>query len=116
MANYKQTTVTGDVQDYQRANKVVIANELNAVPEITFLEQIITTLPDGRKITTGKDKCGATLADPAETFNLLNPETDAVIGSANYLEVYILLYSLYRHVADKRDADVAAAAVDQPQG
>lgn len=104
MANYRQQSIDGTVSDYQRSNKVIVTNELDDIPEITFMEQIITSLPDGRKIKTGIDKCTDKMVDPMEAFDLLNPTDDTVIGTAHYQDAYVLLYSLYRYVAAKRDA------------
>ncbi len=103
MPNYNQQSIDGTVTDYQRSNKVIVINELNEIPEITFMEQIVTSLPDSRKIITGTTKCSDKMIDPTEAFNLLNPEDDSVIGMSNYQGAYILLYSLYRYVASKRD-------------
>lgn len=109
MANYKESTITGAVSDYQRSNKVIIANELDSIAEITFMEQILTSLPDGRKIITGTTKCSDSMYNPQEQFNLLHPETDAILGTATYMDVYVTLYSVYRYIAAKRDAASVAA-------
>lgn len=103
MANYKEQVVTGEYSEYQRSNKVIITNELGGMPEITFMEQVLAALPNGQRLQVKQDKCVDQLLDPAETFNLLNPTDDSIIGTAQYQEVYVLLYSLYRHVANKRD-------------
>jgi hypothetical protein len=103
MANYKETVIDGVVSEYQRSNKVIIVNELDQTPEITFMEQILMSLPDGRKIVTGHAKCSDLMGDPTELFPLLNPQDDTVIGEARYVDTYVILYSLYRHVANKRD-------------
>ena len=103
MSNYKETTVAGQYTEYQRSNKVIVTNELGGVPEITFMEQSIGTLPDGTKIVPKTTKCSDQMQNPMEEFNLLNPEDDSIIGTAKYLDVYVLLYSLYRYVANKRD-------------
>lgn len=103
MANYNETIVDGSISEYQRSNKVIIMNELDQTPEITFMEQILMSLPDGRKIITGNTKCYALMENPVETFNLINPQDDTIIGEAKYVDVYVLLYSLYRYVANKRD-------------
>ena len=106
MSNYKETVVQGEYSEYQRSNKVIITNELGGIPEITFMEQVLATLPNGQQLQVRQDKCTDILQDPAETFNLLNPQDDSIIGTAQYQEVYILLYSLYRYVGAKRDTAV----------
>lgn len=104
MPNYKEQVTTGQYSEYQRANRIVITNELGGMPEITFMEQVLATLPNGQQLQVRQDKCVDQLIDPMEQFNLLNPETDEVIGTAKYLDVYVLLYSLYRYIGNKRDS------------
>ena len=108
MPNYNEHSVSGEYYEYQRSNKVIIMNELDSVPEITFMEQVIATLPTGEKMNMRKTKCVDTLSNPLEEFNLLHPFDDTIIGTSKYQDVYVLLYSLYRHVADKRDNPIYA--------
>jgi hypothetical protein len=44
-----------------------------------------------------------TAENAAEQFDLMHPETGAVIGSMTYQELYVALASAYLHVATKRD-------------
>jgi hypothetical protein len=103
MANYKEQIITGEYSEYQRAYKVIITNELNKLPVIDFMEEVIATLPSGGSVIVKRDKCDDTLSNPVETFPLLNPNDDSVIGSAEYQQIYVMLYSLYRYIANKRD-------------
>lgn len=103
MADYNEKIISGQYTEYQRSNKIIVTNDLGSIPEITFMEQIVGTLPDGSKVTPRNTKCVDQLMNPAESFNLLNPIDDSIIGSLTYQDVYITLYSLYRHVAAKRD-------------
>lgn len=111
MSNYQQTSITGE--SWIRAVRVVLENPLIGTPAATFVEERAINLgsetlvrPHGNLvepfIASGD---GANLT---ETFDLLNPDTGAVIGSATYQEVYAMLHSLYYHVAAKRDAGGAA--------
>lgn len=104
MADYKAKTVSGEYTEYQRSNKVIITNELGGLPEVTFMEQVLGTLPDGNMMQVRATKCVDNFGNPIEEFNLLNPLDDTILGTAKYQDVYVLLYSLYRHVAAKRDA------------
>lgn len=99
MGNYKQEKVTG----WQRSKQVTIKNEYKAVPTIEFAEEFIVEV-DGQLINK-KDVgvVGTSLKDPSKTFDMLNPENDQVIGTGNYGQAYVILYSIYRHLADKRD-------------
>lgn len=103
MSNYKQSTVTGD--SWVRAVRVVVENPSEGTPAISSIEERILNLP-GQKITQSAGNVSEpfTPENAMEQFNLLNPETGAVIGTAKYQDVYVLLHSLYLHVAAKRDA------------
>lgn len=104
MADYKEQIITGQYSEYQRANKVIITNELNQIPIIDFLEEVIATLPSGQRLVIKRDKCDDMMGDPSEQFDMLNPLDDSVIGTGTYQQAYVLLYSIYRYVAAKRDA------------
>lgn len=104
MPNYNENTLVGEIITYQRSNKVIIENNLDQIPIITFMEQIISILPDNTKVIIGRTKCEDSLLNPYEELNLLNPVTDEIIGTAKYVDAQILLYSVYRHIANKRDS------------
>ena len=99
MSNYKQDKVTG----WQRSKQVIIKNDYKAIPTIEFSEEMIVEV-DGALINK-KDVGTVTssLRDPSVSFPLLNPENDQVIGTGSYGQVYVLLYSVYRYLAEKRD-------------
>lgn len=103
MPNYKQSDISG--QSWQRAVRVVVENPSEGTPAITFIEERIINLP-GQKITQSAGNVSEpfTPENAMEQFNLLNPETGVVIGAAAYQDVYVMLHSLYLHIAAKRDA------------
>lgn len=91
---------------WKRSNIVKIYNDLDATPSVIFKEQWV--IDDGEiKMKQPAGGCSDKMENPSETFDLLNPETQEVIGSMSYQEVYVALHSLYRHVAGKRDAAAA---------
>ena len=101
MTNYRATSEAAE--SYVRANRVVVENQLGVIPSVMFLEEEVIT----RGAETFKrplNTLRAQMTDPATTFNLLNPADDSVIGSSTYQDVYVLLYSLHRHLAAIRDA------------
>jgi hypothetical protein len=108
MPNYKEANVNGTM--YTRANRVVLQNELDAPKSITFSEQEIITLPDTTRITRPARGVGVVLDDKniAKSFDLLHPETGAVLGTVSYQDVYVLMHSLYYHLAHERDSALAA--------
>lgn len=105
MADYKQTSIAGD--SWVRSNRVVVENGRGGTPAITFAEErIINTASGEFAQNIGSVSEPFTNDNAIESFNLLNPETGAVIGSATYQEVYVMLHSLYMHIATKRDLQV----------
>lgn len=102
MADYKE----GMLKSKQRARQVIITNELNQMPIIEFVEEI--TLTEGTKIIskTPVGKIMEGLVDPSTVFPMVHPDTGDALGEATYGQVYVLLYSLYRFLADRRDAPV----------
>lgn len=111
MPNYKQNNISGIT--YTRANSVTIANPLEGLKNISFTEEEITEING----TTSKKTIGIlteflTTDNKDEAFDVFNPIDDSIIASSTYGQVYALLYSLYRHIAHKRDisSDTIAAA------
>ncbi len=106
MANYKQTNVSGT--SYIRSNQVIVANPLSGTKAISFMEEQIVNL-DGEQIVRQKGGIQEpfTNENVGEEFSLVNPETGDPLGSsASYQELYIMLHSLYLHLAGKRDTVV----------
>ena len=98
---YKPTAIA--TQSWFRSNKVIIENELNTVPVICFNEEEVLEV-NGKKVVLSEGRLFARMDDPTKTFNILHPDTDAIIGTAAYQDVYILLYSLYKSLALERDS------------
>ena len=102
MANYQQADVTG--ASWVRANRIVIENPLDGVPNIQFAEE--------KAVLIGTDMLrspfGAVtenLTNPATSFPILNPMTGEDTGTtATHGDIYVLLHSLYINLATKRDA------------
>lgn len=101
MPNYKQNSVTGET--YQRANQVVVDNPLGGTPRISFLEQEVITLSDGRVIQSNVPGCGIEF-NATDTFALFDPQTDAPLGAqVTHSDLQIMLYSLYRALRAQSD-------------
>ena len=102
--NYKQTTVSGT--SYVRAREVTITNLLDGYKGIMYSEEEVSVL--GSKVM--RENIGAihqefTAENAATEFPLLDPITNEPIGStATFQDVYVLLFSLYYHMAAQRDA------------
>lgn len=100
MPNYKEQT--SQAVAWQRAYQVVIDNKLNTIPNITFYEEEVVLLPAGHVNKTA-GHITELLQDPINEFPLLNPETGDVVGTAKYMDCYVLLHSLYMYLVNKRD-------------
>lgn len=99
MSNYKQDQAVG----WQRSKGVAIKNGYKEIPSIEFLEEFVVEVSG--EVIQKKDvgSVTSTLKNPTTAIDLLNPETDAVVGSISYGDVYAALYSMYRYLANKRD-------------
>lgn len=101
MTNYKQNSVTGET--YQRSNQVVIDNPLGGVPRVTFLEQEVITLSDGRTIYNPVAGVGVDFTATDE-FPLIDPADDTPLGgSVTHRDLQVILYSLYKQLRAQVD-------------
>ena len=104
MQNYKETIVSGT--SYVRAREVVVSNVIDGYKGIMYCEEEVSIL--GEKIM--REGIGAihqefTAENASTEFPLLDPVTNEQIGStATFQDVYVLLFSLYYHLAAQRDA------------
>ena len=104
MANYKETAVAGS--KWTRSWQVVVENKYNQAPNVCFFEETIVDVGDGTpvsKLVPGQ--ITEYFTDPSKTFDLVHPVTGAVIGSATYQDIYVMLSSLYLSLANKRDGN-----------
>jgi hypothetical protein len=103
---YKEETV----KVYTRVSDIAINNPLPSsglIPEARFNEELASVGEDGEHVTVSGmvDYCTLALApeNRSSAFDLLNPETNTVVGKATYADVMILLHSMYIHAAEMRD-------------
>ena len=99
MGNYKQDQISG----HQRSCAVKISNPFQGVPTIMFDEEVVVAIDGKPTITQPVGYIPDSMSDPAKMFDLIHPETDEVVGSASYQDIYVMLYSLYRALAAERD-------------
>lgn len=103
MPNYREAILEG-VKRWRRSYMFVGYNHYGAVPPLSFLEEDLTELEPGEMLAKQHGvTLTATMSAPDTVFDVMNPETDEVIGSATYLDLQVMLHSLYRHLADERD-------------
>ena len=105
MANdYRQSSVSGST--YQRGRSLYFENPRNEPPSLLIREERVTVLAD-REITEFVGEIRKNVTDLTVAFPLRNPLDNERIGqSATYQDLYVLLFSLYWHLAEERDAFV----------
>ena len=114
MPKYNETSIVGE--SWKRAYQILIENPYNKSPKIRFSEEEIFVASDGR--LAGSYSGGGieeifTSENANTQFQLRNPETEEYIEQyASYRDLYILIHSLYFHLALLRDE--AAARGTQP--
>jgi len=110
MANYKEQNISGSA--YIRAREVHIANPLDGQRTIVFDEERIMNL-DGESVITPcrleRPRTDFTQDNAMTTFNLLDQNGVPTGTTATYMEVYLMLQSLYYHLAQQRDNSLEQA-------
>ncbi len=102
--NYQETTISGT--SYVRGREVTVINQLGGYKGIMFAEERVSVFGE----TIMRENIGAihqelTPDNAGTPFALLDPETgEPVGGAATFQDVYVLLFSLYYHLAAQRDA------------
>ena len=102
--NYKEEQVAGF--SYIRSNQVTISNPINSEPHIHFVEEKVLKVGDS---VVCQPLYGATqlvelFNDPSASFPLINPKTGKKIGTVTNADLYAMVHSKYRFLADQRDA------------
>jgi hypothetical protein len=101
MSNYKEQTVSG--VSWQRGYAISISNRLGEIPKIVFYEEEAINF-GGKILTNHIGQIEESLIDVNKTFDLYDPTSDTKLdATATYLQIYVLLYSLYNTLAHARD-------------
>lgn len=104
MANYRQRSISGD--EWRRCVRIIGDNVFQQIPELAFVEEDIELKVDGRitKIPVGL-RIRASMRTPDKVINLISPEDDSPLGkSVTLQDLFVILYSTYRQLADEADA------------
>jgi hypothetical protein len=102
MSNYKENKIQGEITSWRRARAIRITNNYEQIPEIEFYEEEKTLTPN-QVLSRDTETLKESFANPLEEFDLIHPELGIVVGKAKYQDIYIMLYSLYIKLADRRD-------------
>lgn len=104
MANYLESNISGT--EYKRARFLQIANDRNTTPNILIFEERVISFGD-QTIGQDADRLSATF-NPSATFPEIDIDTgEPTDNTFSHQDLYIILHSLYRDLAAKRDATVA---------
>jgi len=111
MAEYKESTVSGT--SYQRGRSMYFENPRNKTPSILVREETVNILQD-KIITEPAGEILKSVDDLSVVFNLRNPLTNEIIEgqTATYQDIYVMLYSLYWHLAEERDIKSSISVPD----
>ncbi|MBR7777378.1 hypothetical protein [Undibacterium rugosum] len=116
MTDYRATKVDGT--SYVRANEVFINNSFGRAPSILFNEEMVLNI--GGQVIRQPYAAPLPAMPLLETFGesnapfqLLDPATGAVIGTATNADLHVLLYSKYLHLTEARDRSLEQVAQQQ---
>lgn len=102
MPNYQEQPITGAT--WRRSHFVSIENPLVGEKAVTFHEQTARQTSDGQLSFADAGQLRRIFDNPATEFDLRSPVDDSKLGgTATYQDVYVILHSLYLHLASQRD-------------
>lgn len=104
MPKYNESQVAGE--SWRRSFQLIGDNEYGQSPSIAFNEEDVVLLEDGKLLKNYSGKVGTVLTpeNALEQFQLRNPLTEEYIEAyATYQDLFVLVHSLYFHLAQKRD-------------
>ena len=99
---YAEQAVTGTT--YRRARLITVSNPRDSMPTITFVEEEVTLLSDGREMCRDVDQLVKEYA-PLEGIALLDEATMQPTGETVPQALFaMILFALYISEAQQRDA------------
>ena len=105
MPKYNETSVVGE--SWKRAFQILIENFYGRIPKIRFSEEEIFVNSEGRAVGMYNGEGIEeyfTNENALTRFQLKNPQTEEYIDQyATYQDLYVLIHSLYFHLAKIRD-------------
>lgn len=105
MTKYNQTSVAGE--SWRRSPQIFCYNNYNEPPVIAYDEEDIIVSSDGKYATSRMVNRLVQQFTPENAnteFQLKNPSTEEYTGkTATYYDLYVMLHSLYFHLAKERD-------------
>lgn len=110
---YKETEGQASVK--VRCKKIDIYNPREGLKAAIFYPEKVATLPDGSVVTQGMEELREDYSGhETESFDLVDPSTGSVVGTATYNDLYAMLLSAYLH-ADKKKENLEAEEAAEEQ-
>ena len=108
MADYRESSVEGT--SWTRAFLIEVNNPVDGISAITFHEEQAIRVPNLPVLTqrSGQVVNAFTQENAATLFPVYDADTGDPISQTQYRQVRNILYSLYLHIAQQRDAEIAA--------
>jgi hypothetical protein len=102
IVNFNEQNVEGTT--YLRCKQIVIGNNLNSKPWVSFAEEKVITLSPTEQIVQPHRDFGVSFSPEmiGTTFNVIDPYTGLDTGATmTYGELFAILYSLYISVSNQ---------------
>lgn len=91
-------------------SKIAFYSKPGETPSAYFFEDLVTQEPDGEMtIVPNNNIYFESLVDPSAKFDVLDWDTEQKVGEMSYGEMQVLLWSAYKFIKAKRDAENAQA-------
>ncbi len=100
MNNYNETSA--EATSWLRANRFELLNGYGTVPQINITEEMIVAI-GGLSLNKFTSVLNMPYS-PTGSINLYNPTTGEVVGTMSHNEIMMIMYSIYRDAAEKRDS------------
>jgi len=99
--DYNESVVSG--KSWQRSNRVIIENPYAGIPAITFVEETAVQLGESVLV----NPCGTIteVFDPLKEFPIRSVAGEFTGETMSHGMLYVIINSLYRHLAEIRDAE-----------
>jgi hypothetical protein len=106
MTDYKASDIAG--YKWRRCKQIVIKNYINTLPVGIFLEEDCVSFGNGEVVTKEISELQEAFSPSNinEEFKVLDMDGNDTGTKMTYGQVYVVLKSLYMHLAEKRDTPV----------
>lgn len=113
--NYRHKEEQAQAVTHVRCGRVQYVHTPEGRQVLSFSAQEIVELPNDKRVAKGLDDLRTEFTGrESESFDLVSPETGAIVGSATYADLQAMLFSAYlaaeQHKEDVEQAEKAEEA------